>query len=361
MLSDLLASFPRSAPYSLAAGAKGRLLGDALMRLTAFHHGACPQYGRIIDNLWPDWRHGLGVADVPFLPARLFKLMRLVSVPEADYSRTVSSSGTSGQQVSKVRLDRETALAQSSVLRQITAAFAGSRRLPVILLDTPATATDPKLRAARGSGLAGFKMQGSHVIYALTEEMQPDMPALKAFLKQHEGSPVLLAGYTFIVWQHLVKGLGEMGERLGIASGWLFHGGGWKKLREKAVSSADFKAACRNVLGNVSVHDYYGMAEQLGSVFMECEHGRLHCSVFSDVIIRRPRDFEPVANGERGLVQVMSVLPGSYPGHSILTEDEGEIMGEDDCPCGRLGKYFRIHGRIARAELRGCGDTYQRN
>ena len=32
-------------------------------------------------------------------------------------------------------------------------------------------------------------------------------------------------------------------------------------------------------------------------------------------------------------------------------------MGIDDCKCGRKGKYFLVHGRIKKAELRGCSDT----
>ena len=60
-----------------------------------------------------------------------------------------------------------------------------------------------------------------------------------------------------------------------------------------------------------------------------------------------------------GIIQVLSVLPGSYPGHSLLTEDEGTLLGEDDCPCGRFGKYFKVSGRIRNAEIRGCSDTYQ--
>jgi hypothetical protein len=41
-----------------------------------------------------------------------------------------------------------------------------------------------------------------------------------------------------------------------------------------------------------------------------------------------------------------------------LTEDLGVILGEDDCPCGRMGRYFRVQGRIPAAEVRGCSDTY---
>jgi hypothetical protein len=35
-------------------------------------------------------------------------------------------------------------------------------------------------------------------------------------------------------------------------------------------------------------------------------------------------------------------------------------MGEDDCSCGRLGKYFQVHGRLAKAEVRGCSDTHEK-
>ena len=77
------------------------------------------------------------------------------------------------------------------------------------------------------------------------------------------------------------------------------------------------------------------------------------------MLIRRPEDFSLAKPGEKGLIELMSLLPVSYPGHVLLTEDEGEILGEDDCPCGRLGKYFKIHGRMAGAEVRGCSDTYE--
>ena len=91
---------------------------------------------------------------------------------------------------------------------------------------------------------------------------------------------------------------------------------------------------------------------------MECEKGNLHASLFSDIIIRNPDDFSISPIGKKGIIQTLSVLPKSYPGHSLLTEDEGTLLGEDDCACGRLGKYFKISGRIQEAELRGCSDTY---
>mgnify|MGYP000073311848 CR=1 FL=1 len=81
---------------------------------------------------------------------------------------------------------------------------------------------------------------------------------------------------------------------------------------------------------------------------------------FSEIIIRNPKDFSIQPHGVEGLVQVISALPKSYPGHSLLTEDIGVIEGED-IDNGWQGKYFRILGRAKKAELRGCSDTFKKN
>ena len=54
----------------------------------------------------------------------------------------------------------------------------------------------------------------------------------------------------------------------------------------------------------------------------------------------------------------MSLLPVSYPGHNILTEDIGILHGVDNCKCGRKGKYFSVLGRVEGTEMRGCSDAY---
>ena len=143
-----------------------------------------------------------------------------------------------------------------------------------------------------------------------------------------------------------------------LSNGILIHGGGWKKLVSEAVSTDEFHKRLKDVCGLDNIYDYYGMVEQTGCIYMECECGHLHASIFSDVITRRPLDFSECEVGEKGVIQVVSAIPESYPGHSLLTEDEGIILGEDDCPCGRKGKYFKIIGRMKSAEIRGCSDTY---
>ena len=177
----------------------------------------------------------------------------------------------------------------------------------------------------------------------------------------HQGQRIILFGFTFMIWQHFYKELLRLkdeGISFDLSGGILIHGGGWKKLVSEAVSHDEFHKRLQEVCGLQHIHDYYGMVEQTGCIYMECEYGHLHASNYSDVIIRRPEDFSEADIGEKGIIQVVSTIPESYPGHSLLTEDEGVVLGSDDCPCGRKGKYFRIDGRLKNAEIRGCSDTY---
>jgi hypothetical protein len=54
---------------------------------------------------------------------------------------------------------------------------------------------------------------------------------------------------------------------------------------------------------------------------------------------------------------VLSLIPHSYPGHSLLTEDMGVIRSIDAGDEGWMGKGLEVLGRVARAELRGCSDV----
>ena len=55
------------------------------------------------------------------------------------------------------------------------------------------------------------------------------------------------------------------------------------------------------------MYDYYGMVEQTGTIYMECECGHLHAPLFSDVLIRRTDDFSLAEKNEKGQIQVDSM------------------------------------------------------
>ncbi|MEY8388139.1 acyl-protein synthetase [Oscillospiraceae bacterium 38-13] len=345
-------------PYALEKREKEVLLLRRMEELTRRHRENCPPYARMLDGVFPD-RPGLEGA--PFLPVRLFKEMALRSVPEEAVVKTMTSSGTSGQAVSRIELDRTTAANQQKALVKIVSSFTGSGRMPMLILDCPSVLKDRRLFSARGAGILGFSMFGSKRMYALDDGMRLNVEAVREFLEEHRGETIFLFGFTFMVWRHVYQELVRLkaeGITLDLSNAILIHGGGWKKLQSEAVSPAEFRARLREVCGLRRVHDYYGMVEQTGCIYMECGEGHLHASVFSDILVRRPLDFSVCGPGEPGILQVLSVIPESYPGHSLLTEDEGVLLGEDDCPCGRKGKYFKVLGRLKNAELRGCSDTY---
>jgi hypothetical protein len=233
----------------------------------------------------------------------------------------------------------------------------GSQRLPFLVVDSPTVLKNRALFSARGAGILGFAMLGYDISYALDEQYRIDLACLDAFLEKHKDHKILIFGFTFMIWEHFCQALKNAGRKLQL-NGILLHGGGWKMLESRAVDPTTFRRVVAEVTGITSVCNYYGMIEQTGSIFVECEHGVLHTSVFSDVLVRDPVSFAVLPPGQVGLLQLLSLLPTSYPGHSILTEDVGEIVAIDACRCGRNGTSFRVHGRIKNAELRGCSDTY---
>ena len=345
-------------PYSLDKLSKERFLTETLSELTRHHYNNCESYKKIIDAIQYDVQHIKSYYEIPFLPVRLFKDYDLKSIPENNIQKTMTSSGTTGQNVSKIYLDKETSARQTKTLTKIVSSYIGSKRLPMIILDSSAVIKDRAMFSARGAGILGFSIFAKERFFALDENMNLNWEGLETFLNQHKDEDIFLFGFTFMIWKHFYKELIQTGYRPDLSRGVLIHGGGWKKLVSESVSPSEFKKSLQSVSGIKKVHDYYGMVEQTGTIYMECECGKLHTSIFSDVIIRRPFDFSVADIGEEGLVEVVSVLPSSYPGHVLLTEDSGVILGEDDCPCGRKGKYFKINGRIKNAEIRGCSDTY---
>lgn len=348
------------APYSLSKDEKNRILTERLKELTKLHKENCEEYSRILDSISFDLEKVDNYENLPFLPVRLFKELELRSVPKEEVVKTMTSSGTSGQAVSKIYLDRTTSSNQQKTMVKIVSDYTGSSRMPMIILDCPSVVKNRLMFSARGAGILGFSIFGAKKIYALDDDMNLNVEALKEFLEKYKGQKILLFGFTFMVWKHFYKELVRLKDEVSfdLSNGILIHGGGWKKLVNEAVSPEEFRRRLKDICGLDSIHDYYGMVEQTGCIYMQCECGHLHASIFSDVIIRKPEDFSICKKGERGIIQVVSAIPESYPGHSLLTEDEGEILGEDDCPCGRKGKYFKIYGRLKNAEIRGCSDTY---
>ena len=345
-------------PYSLEKTEKERLLRKELLELTDHHNLNCPEYHSVLEAFGYNKGNVRDITDIPFIPVRLFKELILKSIPDEKIFKTMISSGTSGQEASKIFIDQENALLQQKVLVRILSDFIGKRRLPILVVDAPSILKNRKLFTARGAAIIGLNVIATNFTYALNDDMTLNNPVVEEFLEKNQGKDFLIFGFTFLLWQHFYKELLKMDKRYDMSKAYIMQSGGWKKFEAEKISRQDFKKAFTDICGVTHFLDHYGMVEQTGCIYAECEYGHLHASIYSDFIPRRPEDFSPCEIGEKGIVQVVSSLARSYPGHSLLTEDEGLILGEDDCPCGRKGKYIQVLGRIKQAELRGCSDTY---
>ncbi len=346
-------------PYGLVNDEKQPRLLESLQALTDHHYQNSLHYRNIVDHVYG----GLGtyerISDIPFIPVSLFKTRALRSIGEDDVFKVLTSSGTTGQAVSRVYLDRETAQYQSRVLVKTMQHILGKHRLPMVIVDHPNIIRDRSTYSARGAGILGMSQFGRKPFYALDASMQLDVDGLQAYLAAAQGQPVFFFGFTFMVWQYLVLPLEQQGMQFAKAKHTLIHSGGWKKLQDMAVSSDQFRARVQGVLPGCQVINFYGMVEQVGSVFFENDLHHLNAPIYADVIIRDPVTLKPLPAGEIGLIQLVSVLPTSYPGHAILTEDLGVIRGVDHPTLTMKGRYFDVLGRVPKAEIRGCSDTFE--
>ena len=339
--------------YSLNNTEKQRALLPVIQALHQHHKLHSQAYSRLVK---PQDDTPASIEDMPYVAVRLFKQFTLGSIPEEEIFRVLQSSGTTGQTPAKVILDKATSAQQSKVLVKIMQNVIGKQRLPMLIIDAPSVLKNKAL-SARAAGIQGMAFFGRQTVYALNDDMSLNMDAIEAFEKNYADQPVLVFGFTFMVWAYFLEALQARKKTLSLPHGVLIHSGGWKKLADKQVDNMTFKQTVTSLTAIQRVHNFYGMAEQVGSVFVECEQGHLHVPVMAELIVRDPYSLKVCANAEKGLIQVISSIPTSYPGFSLLTEDLGRVLGQDDCPCGRLGKYFEVLGRLPKTEVRGCSDT----
>lgn len=352
----LLDNFLKDNPFSWTADKKKDIYTDYIAQLNKYHYKNCKEYKNILDSLSYTFHKEKSLDNYPYLPVNLFKKKDFVSVPKTEVLKTMKSSGTSGTGQSKIYLNSYNASLQTKVLNKIVSSYIGNKRLPMLVIDTEENFKSKNSFSARTAAIRGFSIFASKLYFLLDNNNNINFSILKEFCKRYKDNKLIIFGFTFSVYKDFLYALKKYKNKIFLPHGILIHGGGWKKMEEQKISNKSFKGLVNQITGIKKVHNYYGLIEQTGSIYMECEEGYFHTSNFSDILLRSSLNKIAKIN-EKGSVQLISPLPISYPGHNILTQDLGQIFGEDDCKCGRLGKYFKIYGRIEDAEIRGCSDA----
>ncbi|MBA8832427.1 MULTISPECIES: LuxE/PaaK family acyltransferase [Rhizobium] len=324
--------------------------------LTEHHKAYCDLYGHYVHTMFGD-RVATSLAETPYLPVRAFKNFDLKSVPDSEVVKIMTSSGTTGQ-VSRIYLDKETSQAQSRKLVEVFSIAFSKSRFPMLVIDAENTVADRRKFSARTAAINGFSMFSRGRDFALDDELSVDIDRVQAFAESNRDNRIFIFGFTSIIWLNFVQMLRRQNVRLNLSNSFLLHGGGWKKLADQNISDAMFKDEVREWTGCTDIRNYYGMVEQTGTIFMECEHGNMHAAPGSDALIRDTSSLDALPHGREGLIQVFSSIQKSYPGHSLLTEDVGFTLDGASCSCGNRNTIVKINGRLQKAEIRGCSDAY---
>ena len=361
--------FERGA-YEVEDSVKLPLLKDALLEELEHHLSHSAPFRRYWDRRGYNLDRATDLTDLPFLPTNVFKDLgnELRSVAEEDVRVSLQSSATSGRP-STILVDRITSRRQTKALSLVLADILGKKRRPFLFLDV-----NPKRHSgylgARAAAILGFLNHASNAEYFLKPSdgglLELDRQAFEEANKRYSNSskngvfaPVLF-GFTYVLFQHVIEPLFWDNVRFTLPQGSaLVHIGGWKKLQDMRVDKSRFNDMARRVFAIEPDHifDIYGFTEQMGMNYPDCARGVKHVPSFGEVIVRDAITWEPVPDGNEGVLQFLSPLPHSYPGTSVLTDDLGKVASRQKCECGRHGTGFVVTGRLAEAEIRGCGDV----
>ena len=236
--------------------------------LTNHHYDNCKEYKKICDNLNYKVKNNLSVEDLPFLPVNVFKYLTLKSVDSENIVRIMQSSGTTGNNLSKIYLDESNAKNQIKALSQLFFDITQNKdRVPMLVIDSKSILKDRKNFSARSAAVLGFSLFAKNITYALKENMTLDLDSIRLFLKRNINTPKIVFGFTYLIWNNLFQKL-SLNDRLDFNNSILIHGGGWKKLKEKNISNQIFKEELKKRFNFNNIINYYGMVEQTGSIFL---------------------------------------------------------------------------------------------
>ncbi len=360
---DELCSLP---PYGLPEEQKRARLLEALHEAYRHHFAHCPAYRRYCERRGLSLDHTFAdYAAFPYLPVQAFKENGelLASVDASEIKTRLQSSATSGVP-STVLVDKLTAKRQVRALASVIGEVLGQRRRPFLVLDVDPRRAGPTGLGARGAAVRGFLNLAREARYFMQQGaggLTLDEPAFLAALEEFSaaGEPVCVFGFTFVLYINAVKPLLEQSKSFKLPPGsQVIHIGGWKKLVDQGVARDRFNADMHQALGvpPESVVDFYGFTEQMGVTYPDSPSGLKCAPAFAEVVVRDPTTFEPVPDGQEGLLEFLTPLPHSYPGIAVLTDDVGVVVQRGAGPDGWQGTHFRILGRAKKAEVRGCGD-----
>ena len=321
-----------------------------------FHQKNCKDYFSILKKLGFQLNKKTKSSDAPPIPVSIFKDNKLYSCKEKNIVKKLLSSGTTGNKQSQIFLDATNSKVQTKVLVQIMEYFFGKKRMPMLIIDKKFEYKDRTNLLASQAAVNGFSILAKKTYFAFHSNGQINLKEIKKFMEEFAEEKKIVFGFTNKIFEFFLE-KHNLPKNIQFKNCTLLHGGGWKKIESKSMDPKKFKSELKKRYNFKKIVNYYGLIEQTGSIFVECNKcDSFKCSIYSDVYVRDENLKIEKQKNKEGLIQLMSLLPSSYPGNNILTEDLGLICSSETCKCNFKGKRFKIIGRSKESEIRGCAN-----
>ncbi len=361
-LSSVQALWAHEDPYDLE-GTDG-IFTDAMRQILRWHAARCPFYADWLrrNSFEPDSLKE--ISDLPSIPplhANFYKTHVIKSRPDDEFVLTLTSSGTTGQKTQmffdewSLNASDKSADVQFGYYGRITdvpSEFMMYSYEPAPGVNTGTLRTRQMMRRyAPEHGLEyALKFNGSGHDF----DLFGSIAALKRF--EEGGRPVRILGFPAFLYFTLER-MREMGyPPLKLNPGSLvMMGGGWKGFVDRQLSPQEFRDYVHERLGlpRTCCHETYGAVEH-GVAYTDCDSHHLHVPIYSRAVVRDPVTLEPVEDGEKGFMNVISPMNTGVPVPSLLLGDMAVKHPAGSCGCGNPAPWFEILGRAGTSRNKSC-------
>ena len=288
-------------------------------------------------------------AEIPAVPTVAFKQLELTSLASSQRTTVFFSSGTTKQDRTRHFHSRESlAVYEESLWNWFGKVFEREPANVGWLFLTPSATAAPNSSLAHMFSVIATRQQGDTKFVGIVDSdgaWSIDLETALKFLSQAEtsGRPVAVLGTAFL-FVHLLDAL--KGKRMNIRlpeNSWVIETGGYKgRSREMPKEELHRLISERLGVARDRIFGEYGMSE-LSSQAYASSDGIFRFPPWARAQIISPASGREARAGERGLIRVYD-LANVWSVMAVQTEDIGINEGNG----------FRLVGRAAEAEARGC-------
>jgi len=263
-------------PYGLEEYKKIFFYFNLQKKIANYHILNCKEYRQIYETLFENIQKVKTIEKLPYVHANIFKQYDLSSISKKNNYLTMFSSGTSNNNKSKINLDFKSSILQAKVLQKIIFNFISNKTNKIAIIDSEKNYNSKYHFSAKTAAIRGFSQFFKKKFFLLNDDYTINIKKFNIIKKLDN---ILYFGFTSVVWENFLKYFQNQ-NICNHKNSFFIHGGGWKNLLKRKISKKLLNHNISKILGINRVYNYYGMVEQTGSIFMECEYNYYHSSIF---------------------------------------------------------------------------------